>query len=232
MAIPSINDLTKYTVSKLLGASWNANFTKIVNWFTDGTADISVKTLTTGGSATIGGSLSIAGSLTIAGASTLMPIGTVLPYAGTAAPLGYLLCNGQAVSRSTYANLYIVLSTTFGIGDGTTTFNLPDLRESYMVGVGTYSAVTGTTHGAITAHDAFTLGGFKDDIFQGHKHEGGYDAAIAVVSGAGTAMRGIATTQSGGAGTFSPLTDSVNGTPRTGTVTRGKGLGMNFIIKY
>lgn len=56
------------------------------------------------------------------------PSGVVLPFAGSAAPYGWLLCFGQAVSRTTYAALFAALGTTYGSGDGSTTFNLPDLR--------------------------------------------------------------------------------------------------------
>jgi microcystin-dependent protein len=63
-----------------------------------------------------------------------MPCGTVAPYAGSAAPSGWLLCYGQAVSRTTYAGLFATLSTTYGTGDGSTTFNLPDLRGRVVAG--------------------------------------------------------------------------------------------------
>ena len=63
-----------------------------------------------------------------------MPCGMVAPYAGTAAPSGWLLCYGQAVSRTTYAALFATLSTTYGVGDNSTTFNLPDLRGRVVAG--------------------------------------------------------------------------------------------------
>lgn len=69
------------------------------------------------------------------GITKAMPTGTVVPYAGSAAPGGWLLCRGQAVSRSTYADLFNVIGTTFGAGDGSTTFNLPDLQGKFPVGV-------------------------------------------------------------------------------------------------
>ena len=62
------------------------------------------------------------------------PSGVVLPYAGTSAPTGYLLCYGQAVDRTTYADLFTAISTTYGVGDGSTTFNLPDLRGRVVAG--------------------------------------------------------------------------------------------------
>lgn len=71
---------------------------------------------------------------------TLNPSGMISPYGGTAAPSGWLLCDGSAVSRTTYARLFAVLSTTYGAGDGSTTFNLPDLRQRFPIG----KAVSGT----------------------------------------------------------------------------------------
>lgn len=68
-------------------------------------------------------------------ASELMtPIGTVVDFAGSTAPTGWLMCYGQAVSRSTYSALYAVLGTTYGTGDGSTTFNLPDARGRVVAG--------------------------------------------------------------------------------------------------
>jgi microcystin-dependent protein len=58
----------------------------------------------------------------------LAPAGVVLPFAGSTAPTGWLLCFGQAVSRTTYAALFTALGTAYGVGDGSTTFALPDLR--------------------------------------------------------------------------------------------------------
>ncbi|MEZ0390508.1 MAG: phage tail protein, partial [Verrucomicrobium sp.] len=63
-----------------------------------------------------------------------LPPGVVMPYAGATAPTGWLLCFGQEVSRTTYADLFGVLSTTYGTGNGTTTFNLPDLRGRVVAG--------------------------------------------------------------------------------------------------
>lgn len=63
-----------------------------------------------------------------------LPAGLVFPYAGTSAPTGYLLCDGSAVSRSTYSTLFTAVATTYGTGDGSTTFNLPDLRGRVIAG--------------------------------------------------------------------------------------------------
>lgn len=63
--------------------------------------------------------------------------GTIHPYAGASAPNGYLFCQGQAVSRSTYPLLFNAIGTTYGSGDGSTTFNLPDLQGRTPAGVNT-----------------------------------------------------------------------------------------------
>ncbi len=64
-----------------------------------------------------------------------LPIGALMPYAGAAAPSGWLLCDGSAVSRSTYAGLFAVIGTTYGAGNGTTTFNVPNLKGRMPVGL-------------------------------------------------------------------------------------------------
>ena len=64
------------------------------------------------------------------------PVGSILDYAGSSAPNGWFICQGQTVSRTVYSRLFSVLGTTFGAGDGTTTFNLPDLRSRVTVGLG------------------------------------------------------------------------------------------------
>ena len=61
--------------------------------------------------------------------------GTVFPFAGSAAPSGWLLCDGSAVSRTTYARLFGIIGTAYGAGNGTTTFNLPDLRGEFVRGL-------------------------------------------------------------------------------------------------
>ena len=68
--------------------------------------------------------------------SNIVPSGALMPFAGTSAPTGYLLCDGSAVSRSTYATLFAALDNgnIYGAGDGSSTFNLPDLRGRVIAG--------------------------------------------------------------------------------------------------
>ncbi len=76
------------------------------------------------------------------GASGSAPTGAILLYGAAAAPTGFLLCDGAAVSRSTYAALFAVIGTSFGVGNGTTTFNVPELRGRVPVGMGQGSGLT------------------------------------------------------------------------------------------
>lgn len=99
----------------------------------------------------------------------LAPAGMLAPFAGSSAPSGWLLCAGQAVSRTTFSVLFAVVSTTYGVGDGTTTFNLPDLRGRTVAGkddmgstpanrlTGQSGGVTGTTLGGTGGAEAHTL---------------------------------------------------------------------------
>lgn len=63
-----------------------------------------------------------------------LPIGSVVDYAGTTAPVNYLLCYGQAISRTDYADLFAAIGTSFGTGNGSTTFNVPDCRGRVTAG--------------------------------------------------------------------------------------------------
>lgn len=85
-----------------------------------------------------------------------VPAGAMMSFAGGTAPEGWLLCHGQAVDRTTYAGLFASLGTTYGAGDGSTTFNLPDLRGRTPIGL---DNMGGTSANRITASQADSLGG-------------------------------------------------------------------------
>lgn len=88
----------------------------------------------------------------------LLPPGMIVAYAADAAPEGWLLCAGQQASRATYARLFAVLSTTWGSGDGSTTFNLPDLRGRVIAG---QDDMNGTSANRLTG----LTNGVDGDIF-------------------------------------------------------------------
>lgn len=93
-------------------------------------------------------------TLTNSSGSAWVPTGVMHMYGGSSAPTGWLMCDGTAVSRTTYAALFAVTGTSFGVGNGSTTFNLPDLRGRSPIGAGTGTGLTarvlGTTYGAET----------------------------------------------------------------------------------
>ncbi len=117
------------------------------------------------------------GKLDPTAVATLLPSGIIVPYGGVSAPFGWLLCDGSAVSRSgATAALFGVFGTTYGVGDGSTTFNLPDLRQRFPLGKaasGTGAAL-GSTGGLIdhvhpldsaTSHAKVTLAaGFGNNL--------------------------------------------------------------------
>jgi microcystin-dependent protein len=117
-------------------------------------------TCNTDGSANFGGSLAVAATMAAGayagGTGQLIPTGTPLMWLTDTAPTGFLMANGQAVSRITYAALFAVYSTAFGAGDGSTTFNLPDMRDVVPVGKSTMGGTT--ARGLITHLTNTTLG--------------------------------------------------------------------------
>lgn len=125
-----------------------------------------------------------------------LPSGLIFPYGGASAPSGYLLCYGQAISRTTYADLFTAIGTTYGTGDGSTTFNVPDLRGRVIAGqddMGGTSAdrltnqtggLDGDTLGATGGAETHTLTGAQSGTSaHGHTISGG------ILSGGGSALQ-------------------------------------------
>ena len=83
-----------------------------------------------------------------------MLVGSIYMYAGSTAPSGFLICDGSAVSRTIYADLYSEIGTTYGSGDGSSTFNLPDLTGRVIVGVSSSHSLGDT--GGEEAHTLMT----------------------------------------------------------------------------
>ena len=89
--------------------------------------------------------------------SPVPPTGVITAFAGSAAPIGYLLCDGSAVSRTTYSTLYNLIGTTYGTGNGSTTFNVPDLRSRTIVGSGQGTGLTSRTLASTGGIESKTL---------------------------------------------------------------------------
>lgn len=114
-------------------------------------------------------------------AALFTPSGSVISYAGSSAPTGWLLCSGQTVSRTEYSALFAAIGTTYGAGDGSTTFALPDMRGRTVAGVddmggfaasrltSANSGITGTSLGAAGGTEAVTLTSSQSGI-PAHSH--------------------------------------------------------------
>lgn len=172
-----------------------------------------------------------------------MPVGSIIGYPGSVAPVGWHLCIGETALRSDYPSLieWAVLNDLigdgklFGAGDGTTTFDFPDLRELVLVGAG--KSARPELDAAGHAHDVYAVGEFKDDQMQ--KITGTFESARSATSGTTTGAFYTSSTFSSDrsiGATGSAVPHSVYGldtsrVARAGTVTHGKQIGMNYIIK-
>ena len=88
--------------------------------------------------------------------ASVPPVGSVIMFGGSTVPNGYLLCNGQAVSRTTYATLFAIIGTAYGAGDGSTTFNVPDMRSRFASGIGNGPGLTSVTRGATGGQESIS----------------------------------------------------------------------------
>jgi microcystin-dependent protein len=167
-----------------------------------------------------------------------LEIGAIYGSARSSTPSGYLLCDGSAVSRTTYANLFSAIGTSFGTGNNSTTFNIPDGRGGTLRGAGTSSGYTENV--------TVTLGTKDNDSMQGHRHSDsghvhpfinglitGYGGDVRNTDGVGNVTWGIQTqTSTASANIAGPTTDAPNGTPRATSETKMKNIGINFFIKF
>ena len=98
------------------------------------------------------------------GTLAVVPSGAVIPFAGSTAPQGYLLCDGREVSWTDYPYLFSVIGTTYGEGDGNTTFNLPNLKDKFIEGSGTNAVGTEMSAGLPNITGEFGAQGSTDVI--------------------------------------------------------------------
>ena len=160
--------------------------------------------------------------------------GTIQMWPTVTAPTGYLLCGGTAVSRSTYAALYAVIGTTFGVGDGTTTFNLPNYSDRMPIGSGTIGALaaTGGTKDAVVVSHTHTATSTVSDPSHAHQtyDVGSYTTAYGGGPGVfeGSTPRSVTTSASTGISVSTSNTSTgVSGTNQN----LPPYLSINFIIK-
>jgi len=157
------------------------------------------------------------------------PTGAITMYGGTTAPGGFFICDGSTVSRTTYSDLYAVIGDSFGNGDGSTTFNVPDFRGIFPRGVDSgagrdpnAASRTAPNPGANTGDN---VGSYQPDEFRSHSH-----VEVGSVSFAGpgfSTVMGAATL-----GSNTPATTIHSTLTTGGSETRPINLYVNFIIKY
>jgi len=160
--------------------------------------------------------------MTLLSAIKEFPSGTLIDYAGTVEPNGWFLCDGRAISRTTYAGLFASISTAYGVGDGSTTFNIPDFRGRFAryndnmgTAAGAASRDTGRVHGSAqgqaTAKNGLTAsasssgvsGTASAGVNLAHSHPASFNIRI----------------NSSGLGNQTPTTDNGTGTVNSNNVT-------------
>lgn len=142
------------------------------------------------------------------------PAGIIMAFGGTAAPTGFLACDGSAVSRTTYAALFTAIGTTWGAGNGSTTFNVPDLRGAFLRGSGT---------SLLDPSSPRSVGSFQAEAYASHSHSNS-------LSDPGHSHTVFGDTQGGFAtGTAGSITRIATFTPydRSGT-TSSQGTGISI----
>ncbi|MGE4382260.1 MAG: phage tail protein [Arcobacter sp.] len=163
---------------------------------------------------------------------SVISAGTVIAFANSSVPTGFLECNGALLSRTTYADLFAVIGTTYGVGDGSTTFAIPDLRGEFIRG---FDNGKGTDSGR-------TIGSSQSDAYGSHSHTGSTNSTGAhthavdvgadiggtnYVRGSGGSYQTSKSTSS--AGTHShTVTINASGS----TETRPRNIAMMYCIKY
>jgi len=163
------------------------------------------------------------------GTSSGVPSGVIEMYGGSTAPDGYLLCDGSSYAVGSYPDLFKAIGFAYG-GSGSA-FNVPNFQGLSPVMPGSQSVGGRTKTGP-------SLGASREDQFQGHWHTEKFGDQADSATGYRASYIGATNLTKAAVGALTktdnittPVTDTVNGTPRTGAYTHGPELGVNFIIK-
>ncbi len=151
----------------------------------------------------------------ITASTDAVPTGTVDAFAGSTAPTGYLLCDGSVISRTTYADLFSVIGTTYGTGDGSATFKLPDLRGEFIRGVDRGRGVD----------SGRALGSFQNDAFKSHNHRVNYRYNTVRENAYNQNTNNYLLHNAGGTSNYTSQNSGE-------TETRPRNIVLNYIIKY
>jgi microcystin-dependent protein len=140
-----------------------------------------------------------------------IPVGTIAPFAMSSPPSGWLECDGSAISRTTYSDLWSAISDVWGAGDGSTTFNLPDFRGEFL---------RGWDHGrGIDSGRSFASS--QSDLYKSHRHELNYIANAVDSTSPNTSSYGSGSSASGQYTRYSG-----------GSETRPRNKAVMYCIKY
>lgn len=173
----------------------------------------------------------------------LFPPGMVSPFAGDSIPAGWLLCDGSAISRTEYANLYSAIGVSWGVGDGLTTFNLPDMRGMFLRGVSGDSGNDEDADGRIVLHDnggntGNQVGSYQGDAIRNitgavHHNIQGHMGWGSQTEGAMTWIdeHGDASWEDSTPG-YSGISFDASRVVPVGSDNRPKNVYVNYIIKY
>lgn len=151
-------------------------------------------------------------------------IGEIKPYSSVTVPVYGLACDGSAVSRTTYAALFAIVGTTYGVGDGSTTFNVPNTHGVFLRGQGSQT-VGGNSYSA-------TLGTATADVFRSHTHtDAGHSHSVPVGKDAPDCAGG-GTISGANLGPNTSGTGVANIQATGGSETAPVNLGVNYIIVW
>lgn len=161
---------------------------------------------------------------TTAGGKTVSaPTGLIASFGGSTAPDGWLVCDGSAVSRTDYADLFAVIGTTYGSGDGNSTFNLPDISDCFVQG-----GTPGTTHSAGLPN---ITGSYTSDFIIALKNNSQCIGAISSIVGNGGNYGNRGADSSWGYG-FNFDASSSNSIYGNSTTVQPKSVELLYCIKY
>jgi len=211
-------------------------------------------TLTVTGASTLNNTLTVAGASTFNGGVTLnpptlniLPAGMIMAWVSATAPTGWFICDGNPVSRTIYSALYTVIGTTFGVGDGSTTFNLPNYQGAFLRGTGNQTKTYNSTAITYTGPSVDNTG--QSHATQAHSHgitDPGHTHSLAFntlrwtdagdrTAPSGTNFRGY---QDNAGTSTTGISINNSATPATGSAitnqneTRPFNFGVYWVIKF
>lgn len=156
--------------------------------------------------------------------SVAMPAGSVIWYASDTAPTGYIKANGATVSRTTYADLFAAIGTTFGVGDGSTTFQIPDLRGEFVRG---WDDSRGVDSGrAFGSAQSFAMQNITGSVYVRGAELKNQTGVFSVTTGASVTIGGTASA------TLNVLNIDASAQVQTASETRPRNIAMLACIKY